>query len=685
MGIVATVAQVFELAVKPHLRLLSKGEESPKRTHPLSKGEGQGVRQSFGEALLLFFILAFTSCSSPTHSQTDISKKALKYYAEGNEHLNWNRFPEAETAFLEAIKAEPKYVSALQKLTYIYMQTRQYEKAYQPLVELTKAEPKPVISAFYELAKVSLAIGKPTGLDSYKQWVALKGGNTTEEGKILERNLVFAKSYFEKLHDTTDIKIERLNTNVNTAAREYFPTITADGSQLYFTRHVTNNNFINEDIFVSKQTGSDWGVAVSAGENINTLSNEAASTISPDGRKLFFTICEANKGFGGCDIWMADRMGEIWMTAKNLGMNFNTTSKETQPCISGDGRSIYFVSARKEGIGMLDLWVSNLQPDGSWGKPENLGDAINTPFDEQRPFIHPDNHTLYFSSNGHPGFGSADVFMSKKDSTGKWQKPVNMGLPINSFEEEEGMYVSLDGATGYFASDRFNAGELTQRNYDIYSFKLLPVFAPEIVTSVRGNISDAESKKKLSAEIEFIDLKSGKPVNSTLADISTGEYLLCLETGKDYAMNISKEGYLFFSQNFSLDSIKRGEHFKLDAALNKIKTGEKTVLRNIFFETNSAQLKQESSVELKILLQFLKENPAVKIEIEGHTDNVGKPEINLQLSEQRAKTVYESLISKGIEKSRLSYKGFGESQPIASNDTEESREQNRRTEFRVVN
>lgn len=634
--------------------------------------------------LFLFIVMFCIGCSSPTHSQTDVSKKALKYVEEGNEHLNWNRFPEAETAFLEAIKAEPDYVPALQKLAYIYMQTRQYEKAYQPLVALTKAAPKPVVHAFFELAKVCLATGKPGGLEYYKQWVALKGGNTTEEGKMLERNLQFADEYAKK-QPVNDIVITPLNASVNTPAREYFPTITADGSQLYFTRHVTNNNFLNEDIFVSTWNGNDWSAAVSLGENINTLSNEAASSISPDGKKLFFTICENNKGFGGCDIWVSDKKSELWLPPKNLGSSVNTSGKETQPCLSGDGKSLYFVSARAGGKGMLDLWVSNLQSDGTWGAPENLGDAINTPFDEQRPFIHPDNHTLYFSSNGHPGFGNTDIFMSKKDSAGKWQTPVNLGLPVNSYENEEGIYIALDGKTGFFASDRFNEGELLKRNYDIYTFPVHAGFAPEAVAYVQGVVYDAETKKKVESEIEFIALHSGVVANKTTSDIGTGEYLLCLEAGRDYAMHISQNGYLFFSHNFSLGNVKSGEHFTLDAGLHKIKAGEKVALRNIFFETNSSTLKPESDVELETILHFLKENPAVKIEIEGHTDNVGKPETNLHLSTQRAKAVYESLLGKGIDKTRLSYKGFGETQPLATNDTEEGRAQNRRTEFRVLN
>ncbi|HXH19903.1 MAG TPA: OmpA family protein, partial [Chitinophagales bacterium] len=643
------------------------------------------------KCLLLLLAATFVSCSSPSLSQTAISRKALKYYNEGVEHLNWDRTEEAEVSFLEALKIEPAYIDALKKLSQVYIQTRQYEKAYQmqqKLIGLGKAD-------LFEFARICLASGN--SLDSTARLQRYEEGykallktdvfnnpSALKEPGLLLASLGFAIDYSKKNLLDFRIEITPLNSNINTAAREYFPTLTADGSKLYFTRHVTVSNYLNEDIFVSEWNGKDWGVPASVGSNVNTLSNEAAASISPDGRKLYFTICENNIGFGGCDIWVSERLGNTWLTPKNLGAAINTSAKETQPCISGDGRSLYFVSSRKGGLGMLDIWVSHLLSDGTWSVPENPGVFINTPFDEQRPFIHPDNHTLYFSSDGHPGFGHADIFMSKKNENGNWQKPLNLGLPINSYENEEGIYVSLDGSTAYFASDRFHSGKATKRNYDLYNFNIAPSYAPDTVTYVKGIVYADATKKRLAAEILFIDLKSGKTVNSTVSDESSGEYLLCLETGKDYAMNISKSGYLFFSQNFSLRGIGRGESFKLDAALKKIQAEEKTVLRNIFFETNSASLKPESTAELEILLKFLRENPAVKIEIEGHTDNAGTPEYNKSLSEQRAKAVYDYLLGKGIEKSRLSYKGYGETQPVASNDNEDGRAKNRRTEFRIT-
>ncbi len=692
MGIVAADTQVFELAVKDsrHCKSAPGGRSNLLLIVTLFWGL---LRQWQSQMAFPFLAMTFFffSCSSHTHSQTTVSKKALKYYNEGVEHLNWDRTNEAEAAFKEALRIEPDYPAALQKLSLMYIQTRQYEKAYhqqKKLIEIGKGD-------YFGFAKICLATGSVLNDTAMTQRFSeghhyfLKvnpydNPARLKEYELLLSSLEFAANYSSKHRDDLKIEINPLNSSINTTAREYFPTITADGSKLYFTRHVSNNNYINEDIFVSEWNGEDWETPASIGSNVNTLSNEAASSISPDGRKLFFTICENNKGFGGCDIWVSDRLGDKWLAPKNLGASLNTASKETQPCISGDGRSLYFVSGRKGGQGMLDIWVSNLKNDGTWEEPENLGATINTPFDEQRPFIHPDNHTLYFSSNGHPGFGNADIFMSKKDENGNWQQPINLGLPINSYENEEGIYVSTDGATGYFASDRFNSGEVTKRNYDLYTFRMNEAFAPEAVTYVQGIVYDDESKEKLSAEIKFIDLKSGMIFNSTVSDESTGEYLLCLEAGKDYAMNISKAGYLFFSRNFSLPGIKAGENFKLDAALNKIKAEGKTILRNVFFETNSASLKTESNAELEILLKFLQENPVMKIEVGGHTDNTGTAEFNKSLSEQRAKSVYDFLVAKGIDKSRLSYRGFGATQPVATNDTEDGKAQNRRTEFRIL-
>jgi len=635
------------------------------------------------DGLLTFILIVAFFINSSSVTCQSISRKAQKYYDEGSEHLQWDRFAEAESAFLEALKIEPAFTAAREKLAYVYVKTMRHEEAYQTFSKLIAPDPKNANELYFGLARLCLATHRfDEGLDYLSRFKA-NGGDEAQANK-LEASLRFAKEYMKKNTAEPKTVVYPLNNLINTDGREYFPTITADGNKLFFTRHILGENkLVNEDIFVSTWTGTDWGEPQGLA-NINTANNEAAATISPDGRRLYLTICESYQNIGSCDIWVSYKVGDEWSKPENIGMPVNSIAKETQPCLSGDGRSLYFCSNRKGGEGGLDIWVSTLQKDGRWSEPENLGAQINTPGDEQRPFIHPDNRTLYFSSDGHPGFGNADIFMSVRKGKGDWQKPVNMGPPINSYENEEGIFVSLDGKTGYFASDRFNEGPEGKRNFDIYSFNLRKETSPYQVTYVKGVIYDAQTKEKIAADIQFIDLSSKVTANKTTSDEKNGEYLLTLEIGKSYAMNISKPGYLFYSQNFTLDKTKPWESFKLNAELKRIKSGEKAVLRNIFFEFNSAELLAESTAELEILAAFMKENSSVKIEIEGHTDNIGKPAYNQQLSEQRAKAVYDFLISQGIEEKRLTYKGYGETQPMASNDTEDGRAQNRRTEFRIV-
>ncbi|HAP01074.1 MAG TPA: hypothetical protein DCQ93_04025, partial [Bacteroidetes bacterium] len=343
-------------------------------------------------------------------------------------------------------------------------------------------------------------------------------------------------------------------------------------------------------------------------------------------------------------------------------------------------KTLYFASTRDGGFGGSDIWMTQKDSSGHWTNPVNVGKPINTYFDEQTPFIHPDGQTLYFSSYGHPGMGSADIFLSRKDANGKWSEPQNLGYPINTKDAEGSFYVSTDGKHAYFASDLKKQTD----DYDLYYFNLPNELKPLPVNYLKGIITNAESGEKISADVQLIDLASGNVMNSFSSDPASGYYLISIPSGKNYALNVSKKGFLFHSENFSLADHNPSEPYELNIKLQPMKTGESVVLKNIFFETGSAELKKESTVELDKLISLLKENPTMKIEIGGHTDNVGSDNDNLALSENRAKSVYDYLIKVGVGAARLSFKGYGETKPIATNDTEEGRAQNRRTEFTVV-
>jgi outer membrane protein OmpA-like peptidoglycan-associated protein len=365
----------------------------------------------------------------------------------------------------------------------------------------------------------------------------------------------------------------------------------------------------------------------------------------------------------------------------NMGATVNSSSWDSQPSVSSDGNTLYFTSDRSGGKGKKDIWKTTKNDKGEWTTPVNLGDTINTHNDEMAPFIHPDDQTLYFTSNGHQGMGGYDIFYSRKDSSGNWETPINIGYPINTSDDESCLIVNANGDLAYFSSDRPGG----KGSMDIYSFPLYEKARPKRVTYLKGTVYDKVTKNKLEAKFELVDLATGKIYTESFSDKVTGEFLVCLPTEKDYALNVSKDSYLFYSENFTLTGIhSNSDPFLKDIPLQPIKKDEIVILKNIFFDTDKFDLKTESTAELEKLYDLLVKNPKLKIEISGHTDNVGDDKYNQVLSENRAKAVYDYLVLKGIAKERLTYKGYGETKPIETNDTEAGRAINRRTEFKVI-
>ncbi len=487
---------------------------------------------------------------------------------------------------------------------------------------------------------------------------------------------------------------KRLSDNINTPNAEYLPSLTADEKYLVYTAVVEGQ----EDFYISEKVDGVWQPGQPMAE-INTFQNEGAQAISADGRLLVFTACNRREGLGRCDLYFSELQGDRWTRPRNMGQPINTSAWESLPSLSADGKALYFASDRPGTVGKIDLWVSYRQADGSWGEPQNMGPSINTPEDDQAPFIHPDGQTLYFMSKGHPGMGGFDLYYSRRQADGSWGKPQNMGYPINTDANEGALIVSLDGRTAYFASDKDPGTGQPHRDArgrkttDIYAFELYPEARPQPVTYVKARVLDAATGNPLAARVEFFDLASEKSYASTLTG-DAGEFLVCLPLGRDYALNVNRPHYLFHSENFALaGQTTLADPFLLEVELIPIPDAATTaaeeksrpvVLRNVFFETGSAALKPVSRVELDRLAQLLTENPKMKIQINGHTDNVGSETDNQLLSENRAKAVYEYLLGQGIAAGRLRYKGFGESQPIDTNETEKGRQNNRRTEFEVV-
>ncbi len=491
----------------------------------------------------------------------------------------------------------------------------------------------------------------------------------------------------KQLERAFEFKPVDLGDSVNTVFDEYWPSLSIDGKTLVFTRLVpffdrlTNRQFFQEDFFISGLKDGKWEKAKPI-SSVNTQENEGAQAISPDAGLLFFTACARRDTWGGCDIYFSKKTDNGWSVPQNVGGPVNSSGWDSQPSISGNNEYLYFVSNRKGGKGGMDIWRSRLigfdREIPHWGKAENLGDSINTPGNEMSPFVHPDGQTLYFASDYWQGMGGNDLFFSKMKADSFWSQPVNLGCPINTQHDERGLVVDASGATAYYSSD------MTGKGMDIFSFEMPEKIRPVPVTYIQGQVVDAKNDTPVVAVIEMIDLEnSGKVIRVQIDE--KGGFLVGIPLGQNYMMNVSAPGYLFFSEHFSLNDRKSAiEPFLLKIRLNSVEPGSVAVLRNVFFDTGSFQLLPASVVELNKLTDFLRQNSSINIEIGGHTDNVGSEQFNLELSAKRAESVCLFLTKSGIEENRLSYRGYGFSQPVQSNDTDNGRAVNRRTEITVV-
>jgi len=627
-------------------------------------------------AILLFLLFCGVLFASAQSSYSTNNRTAIEHFRSANRHLDNTDYDEAIIELQKAISADDKFVEAYSQLADVYRLKRDNLHAIENYRKAIAVSPDFNRAVYIRVGEAEFSVGQYESalqhLEKYLTYPNISPQNTAA-AKSLITNCRFA---IIAMQHPVPFKPVNLGAEINTPNDEYSPVATADEKTLIFTRMMNNN----EDFYQSVRINNKWEAAKPLSANINTPNyNEGSESISQDGKYLFFTGCNRPDGLGRCDIYFSERKGNDWSKPFDLNPPVNTPGWESQPSLSSDGKTLYFVSNRPGGYGSYDIWKSSLTDKG-WGTPENLGPNINTAGSEQFPFIHADDSTLYFCSNGWPGMGGQDLFVSKLGKDGKWQKPENLGYPINTCNDESALSISANGTTAYFSSNNLSGFG----GFDIYTFELPVNIRPHLVTYVKGSVIDKKSKQPLEAAIEIIDLQNNLPVYQDYSSTDKGEFLVTLKAGKNYALHISKEDYLFYSEYFSVEGKDAGKPFVITVSLEGIEIGGVTVLRNIFFDTNKFDLKPNSKSELEKLSQFLNENPKLKVEISGHTDNVGNDQANQVLSENRAKSVYNYLIENKIDASRLSYKGYGKSQPIATNDTEEGRSRNRRTEFKIV-
>ncbi|TJZ62807.1 tetratricopeptide repeat protein [Sphingobacterium olei] len=602
------------------------------------------------------------------------NKKAQQAYETANKNLRLQQTDLAISHLEKAVELDPNFATAYQQLADIHRQTENYIQAIPYYKSVLKLDPNLTPLTKYGLGESLLNEGKYHEAIAYLQDYAK---NNLSEKSRMQIDKYIADCLFAINHtDRGIVHLQKLPTAINTSDDEYFPKLTADNKTIVFTRKVNNQ----ENFFESELGSNNWSEARKLTGKINSEAfNEGAHCISPDGKYLFFTGCNRPNGMGSCDIYVSKKENGEWGTPHNLGAPINTKGWESQPAISADGKTLYFVSNRTGGIGGYDIWKSTLNESGKWGNPENLGKEINTPFDESAPYIHADNKTLYFASNGWPGFGRLDLFLSHVDTAGNWSHPENLGKPINNHYNQTAIHVSMNGKLGYLASQD------SSRQLDIYAFQLSQLIMPDPVAYIQGQVLDAEDNQPLAAKISVTNTDNQQVVYEDIADYVDGKFIATLPIGFNYAVHVQHQGYLFDSKQYALDDLKfTNEKFETNILLQPIKIGGTITLNNIYFDINKYELLSTSKSDLMLLLAFLKLNPDIIIEVSGHTDNTGKKELNQKLSENRAIAVANYLFANGIAKNRITTLGLGDQKPIATNETNEGKQLNRRTEIKIL-
>jgi|GEM_PF-2549280 len=427
--------------------------------------------------------------------------------------------------------------------------------------------------------------------------------------------------------------------SLNSKNGDYFPMVNPSGTKLYFTskRGSRFGNPGKEDLYMANLYEAGVGEAQLLPEPLNSINNEGSSSFTGDGQKLVFTRCSSSDGFGNCDLYTSTLNGDKWEEPRNMGRIINSKKWDSQPSISADGSKLVFASLRQGGYGDSDLYISYKNELGEWSIPENLGNTINTRSEDKSPFLAPDGHTLYFSSSGHGGMGQADMFKTILIN-GQWSQPINMGNLINTPYDDFYFTTSASGNHAFFASEK--PGGLG--GLDIYQVGLPADMKPTATTIVRGTVWD-EFQKPIGANIIVQDLYTGEFIASTRSNSKTGKYNITLAAGKSYSMTVSAEGRFFSSQNFKLDNQSGYKEIDRNITLEEIKVGAKARLNNIFFDTGKSNLTIESRLDLNRLATMMKNSLTMVIEIGGHTDNVGDESLNMSLSlrSKRGKKVFD--------------------------------------------
>ncbi len=629
--------------------------------------------------------LFFTSLLIFAHGQD-----ARESFIKGTNALSAGDFDRAITKFKEAVNIQNDYQDAWYYLGLTFNLDKQWDQATYSFGRLKTINPDYDPFLYFEAAKALIEQDKLEDAINESR-IFLEKLPDTPESYSARHQGIFRLNY-AKESQLVRAKEKSMSdpiplTTINSLAGDYMPQVSPTGTRLYFTS-VRQGGFDNmddenkpldfgEDLYFSQLENETWSAPKLLPEPLNSLGDDFGSAFTGDGQTMVYVRCGSSESIGNCDLYITQLIGTAWSEPMNMGNVVNSEDWDSQATISSDGNRIVFTSARKGAYGSSDIYMTEKNHLGEWGIPQNLGGTVNTPFRENSPYLAPDGKTLYYASDGHPGFGGMDIFYTIFEN-GKWSKPINLGAPLNSSGDDTNFSISAEGM-GYFSSSR-----LDENNYEIFSIELPDELKPKPTAVVQGIVSNSKTNDPLGAVVLIEDINSGELISVNKSNSSSGEYLVVLPAGRNYSVSASSKGFFFYSQSFELPKDTSYQEIALNIQLEPIQKGTKVVLNNIFFESGRAELKPISYVELNKASDLLKDNASMIVEIGGHTDSQGPTDANLALSQKRAEAVMQYLLLAGIDASRLKSKGYGESAPIADNATAEGRSANRRTEFEIV-
>lgn len=630
--------------------------------------------------LLFCFALATITLQNASAQDVTLSRKAREVYDKAQKAWQDRKLPEATELFEKVLEIEPNSYDTHLRLAQVYELQRKPDlvrKHYYKAVNLKPDAPQSA-AAFQWIGRDHFNVQRYDSAQFYFEKAFALFPARSSLGRLAEKSVASARFAQQAVKNPLSIEKKSMGDTVNFLGTQYFPVMTADDETLIFTGLTANRD---ENIYFTRRIKGDrWDVPEEISKTINTPNNEGTCTVSADGRTLVFTACNRPDGLGSCDLYISHKVGKEWSQPVNLGHEVNSREWESQPSLSADGHTLYFASDRKGGVGKRDIWMTHLDDKKQWTAPKNLGPAINTPDDENAPFIHANGRTLFYSSNGLPGMGGFDIFITQKTDT-VWAAPANIGYPINTVSDQVGLFIASNGENAYYTDDNTEKGGGRSL---LYTFKV-PESLQKIITPTRyakGKVFDKKTGTVLASDIDLFDLKTQTKVGSFTSDSQNGSFLAVLNSGGEYAFYVSKPGYLFKSLSFSVNNDQ--SFVDLEIPLEAIEKDRAEVLNNIFFKTGEYILDDKSKVELDKLTDFLNKNKTIKIEISGHTDDVGSDTENMALSQRRAQSVQYYLQQSGIAADRILAKGYGETKPVAPNDSDENRQKNRRIEWRIL-